>query len=161
YLLAMLFFPTFVNGPVESAREMPGTWDAPSSREITHGAMRIGRGAVKMFVVALVFAPGWTQVLAQASEAPWWQLWGWALALYVFFYASFSAWTDVAIGLGSLCGRTVPENFRAPWVALDPADFWRRWHVTFGRWLRDYVYIPLGGNRRRRAMNVAITFLVS
>jgi D-alanyl-lipoteichoic acid acyltransferase DltB (MBOAT superfamily) len=67
----------------------------------------------------------------------------------------------VAIGLGALVGRRVPENFAVPWRAIDPADFWRRWHVSFGVWLRDYVYIPLGGNRRHRALNVVVTFLAS
>jgi hypothetical protein len=161
YLLAMLFFPTFVNGPIEPARELVGDWTPPGRDERVRGAARIARGVAKLLVFALALPLGWMQGLAQAPDAAWWQLWAWAFVLYVFFYTSFSAWTDVAIGLGAFCGRTVAENFYAPWVASDPADFWRRWHVTFGRWLRDYVYIPLGGNRRHRAANVAITFLVS
>jgi D-alanyl-lipoteichoic acid acyltransferase DltB (MBOAT superfamily) len=84
-----------------------------------------------------------------------------AVLLWLWFYASFSAWSDLAIGAARLCGRTVPENFDRPWRAADPSDFWRRWHVSFGCWLRDYVYVPLGGSRRGRARNVALTFLVS
>ena len=83
------------------------------------------------------------------------------MLLYVWFYLSFSAWSDVAIGLARLCGRTVRENFDRPWDATDPADFWRRWHVSFGVWLRDHVYIPLGGNRRHRTLNVVAVFAVS
>jgi alginate O-acetyltransferase complex protein AlgI len=93
---------------------------------------------------------------------PAWQLWLWAVRLYVWFYLSFSAWTEVSIGLARLCGRRdVIENFDQPWLAQDPGDFWRRWHVSFGVWLRNQVYIPLGGNRRHRIGNVAAVFAVS
>jgi len=103
-----------------------------------------------------------TRALGQGPELPAATLWLWAVRLYVWFYLSFSAWTDVAIGLARLCGkRGVIENFDRPWLATDPADFWRRWHVSLGVWLRDVVYIPLGGNRRHRTLNVFAVFSVS
>jgi D-alanyl-lipoteichoic acid acyltransferase DltB (MBOAT superfamily) len=114
-----------------------------------------------MLVVALALPPGWTARLGGLPEMSWLEVWATAGLLWIWFYASFSAWSDLAIGAARLCGRRVPENFDRPWRATDPADFWRRWHVSFGHWLRDYVYIPLGGSRRRRVRNVLVTFLVS
>ena len=89
------------------------------------------------------------------------RLWLWTAELYFLFYLAFSAWIDVAIALATMTGARVPENFRRPWAAVDVADFWRRWHITFGDWLRTYVYIPLGGNRRHQVLNVLLVFLVS
>src|SRR5207237_844277 len=99
--------------------------------------------------------------LAGGAEAPTGRIWLWGALLYAWFYLSFSAWSDVAIGVGALCGRRVQENFAYPWAAIDPADFWRRWHISLGLWLRDYVYIPLVGNRRHRGANVLAPFGVS
>ena len=165
FLLAMFFFPTFVNGPIEVPRRFEGDWvpaRAAARREAGwRGLGRVALGSAKLALVALAFSPGWTSVLAGGHEAAAGRIWLWGALLYVWFYLSFSAWSDVAIGLGALAGRRVPENFAAPWQALDPADFWRRWHVSLGLWLRDYVYIPLGGNRRHRALNVVLTFVAS
>lgn len=165
FLASMLFFPTFVNGPVAVPRQMEEgrlPLDAASgASEVRAGARRIAIGCAKLLAVGLGLAPGWTAHIAAMTDAPALRLWGASALLYVWFFLSFSAWSDVAIGLALVCGQRVPENFAAPWLATDPADFWRRWHTSFGRWLRDYVYIPLGGNRRRRARNVAATFLVS
>jgi D-alanyl-lipoteichoic acid acyltransferase DltB (MBOAT superfamily) len=155
---AFVFFPTFVNGPVERAPELTAPLGPPA---VAPGLARIGIGVAKIAAVALLLPPRWTAVLSQGPEAAWLQLWLWAILLYVWFYLSFSAWSDVAIGLGLVCGRQVRENFDRPWDATDPADFWRRWHVSFGVWLRDQVYVPLGGNRRHRAANVVAVFLVS
>jgi len=159
--LALFFFPTFVNGPVETPAELVAPLAVPDGAAVRAGLARVGLGIAKIVTVALVLPPNWTRVLAQGPEASAVQLWLWAALLYVWFYLSFSAWTDVAVGLGRLCGRRVRENFDRPWLARDPSDFWRRWHVSFGLWLRDVVYIPLGGNRRHRSLNVLAVFAVS
>jgi alginate O-acetyltransferase complex protein AlgI len=125
------------------------------------GLARVARGIAKLVLVEVLFEPGWTGGLAFAGLDSTARLWLWGARLYVWFYLVFSAWSDVAVGLARCCGRVVPENFDRPWLARDPAEFWRRWHVSLGIWLRDYVYIPLGGGRERRALNVALTFLVS
>jgi len=158
FLLANVFFPTMVQGPIETAHAFGRRWEPPA---LLPGLARVARGFAKLVVVEALFEPGWTGGLAFAGleSAP--RLWLWAFRLYVWFYLVFSGWTDVGIGLARCCGRVVPENFDRPWLARDPAEFWRRWHVSLGVWLRDYVYIPLGGNRRRWALNVALTFLVS
>jgi hypothetical protein len=159
-LLATFFFPTFVNGPLEPPHRFAAA--ARIDRGDVPAALgRALRGGGKLLVAGLAFPPGWTSVLASGAEAPPWQLWAWAAALWVWFYLSFSAWADVAIAAARLCGYAVPENFAAPWAARDPGEFWRRWHVSLGIWLRDYVYIPLGGNRRHRAWNVLAVFAVS
>ena len=157
FLLSIVFFPTVVNGPIEAPHSFARSGEEPA---LAPGLVRVARGVVKLVVVAFLFAPGWTGGLAFAGLENSPRLWLWGVALYVWFYLGFSGWSDVAIGLARCCGRVVPENFDRPWLARDPADFWRRWHVSLGLWLRDYVYIPLGG-RRRRALNVVLTFLVS
>ena len=63
-------------------------------------------------------------------------------------YCDFSAYADIAIGISLLLGFDLPDNFNAPYTATSVQDFWRRWHMTLSRWLRDYLYIPLGGNRK-------------
>jgi len=165
FLLAMFFFPTFVNGPVEVPRLLESGWvrgdPVAQRRGIPTGLGRVLAGIAKLGLVGLVFAPGWSAALAGGAEAPTGRIWLWGALLYAWFYLSFSAWSDVAIGVGALCGRRVQENFAYPWAAIDPADFWRRWHISLGLWLRDYVYIPLGGNRRHRGANVLATFGVS
>lgn len=161
YLARMLFFPTFVNGPIEPLRTFAAEWPTPTRADLAVGLRRVAGGAAKLALVALALEPGWIGGLAHAPAAPVWRLWAWGALLYAWFYLSFSAWSDLAIGVGRLCGRRVQENFDRPWRAAGPAEFWRRWHVSLGLWLRDYVYVPLGGNRRHRGLNVLVTFVAS
>jgi alginate O-acetyltransferase complex protein AlgI len=158
FLLANVFFPTAVQGPIETPHAFGRHWEPPA---LLPGLLRVARGVAKLVVVEALFEPGWTGGLAFAGLDGMPRLWLWAVRFYVWFYLVFSGWSDVAIGLARCCGRVVPENFDRPWLARDPAEFWRRWHVSLGVWLRDYVYIPLGGNRRRWVLNIGLTFLVS
>lgn len=174
FLSAMFFFPTFVNGPIESAAEFTGRRPpgglAPESfaalrthlRAVGGALVRLVWGACKVYAARLLFGKLDADIFATGGEAVGHlRLWAWTAELYLYFYIGFSGWTDVAIALGTMCGSTVAENFRAPWVARDVADFWNRWHITFGRWLKTYVYIPLGGNRRHVVLNVLAVFVVS
>ena len=89
--------------------------------------------------------------------------WGGSLAYTLQLYLDFSGYSDMALGLGHLFGIRLPINFDVPYKATSIADFWRRWHITLSSFLRDYLYIPLGGNRRgftRTQLNVMITFLL-
>jgi D-alanyl-lipoteichoic acid acyltransferase DltB (MBOAT superfamily) len=91
-------------------------------------------------------------------------LWAGVLAFCVQIFADFSAYTDIARGSAKMLGINLVENFRHPYAAISPTDFWRRWHISLSTWFRDYVYIPLGGNRGGRlleARNVMATFLLS
>ena len=89
------------------------------------------------------------------------------MAIYAYaivIYCDFSGYSDIAVGVAGLMGFKSPINFNAPYLAVDFRDFWRRWHITFSKWLRDYVYIPLGGNRKGRSrtyFNLLITMFVS
>ena len=87
---------------------------------------------------ALFHGPGATSAL---------EAWTGALAFTGQIYADFSGYTDIAIGVALLLGFVLPPNFDLPYLATSPIDFWRRWHMSLSTWLRDYLYIPLGGNR--------------
>jgi alginate O-acetyltransferase complex protein AlgI len=86
---------------------------------------------------------------------------GWAAALgySLQLYFDFSAYSDMAVGLALLLGLRFPQNFNSPYKALNPSDFWRRWHMSLSRWLTDYLYIPLGGNRKGKLMTLRNLFL--
>ncbi len=86
-------------------------------------------------------------------------VWGYAIVIY----ADFSGYTDIAIGVAKLLGFQFPQNFDRPYSARSLQDFWRRWHMTLSRWLRDYLYIPLGGSKkgeRRTYVNIFVTMLL-
>ncbi len=89
--------------------------------------------------------------------------WLGAVAYTLQIYFDFSAYSDMAIGLGMLFGFEFPENFKRPYSAVSVTDFWRRWHITLGRWFRDYLYIPLGGNQKgtgRTSLNLGLVFIL-
>ena len=90
--------------------------------------------------------------------------WLYALSYTLHIYFDFSGYSDMAIGLGALLGFRFPENFNYPYIAASVTDFWRRWHMTLSRWFRDYVYIPLGGNRKgmgKQLRNILIVWLLT
>jgi alginate O-acetyltransferase complex protein AlgI len=166
------FFPQLIAGPIVRWREF-----APQLSSGDFGRWRTARvvGGVAIFVLGL----GKKQLIADPLGADAdlvFGLWhasksvglieGWlGLLAYSFqIYFDFSAYTDMAIGLGLLFGVTLPENFAAPYRAASIIEFWRRWHMTLSRFLRDYVYIPLGGNangRPRQSVALFTTMLVA
>ena len=121
-------------------------------------------GLIKKLVLAAYLQ---THLVGDAFQSPAQQAWpALVLALFAYtaeIYLDFSGYTDLARGLSLLLGIELPENFRHPYAARDIGEFWRRWHMTFSRFLRDYVYFPLGGSRRGRArvyLNLMVTMLV-
>ncbi len=88
------------------------------------------------------------------------EAWTGVLAFAAQIYGDFSGYTDMAIGIALLLGFKIPINFRLPYFATSPVDFWRRWHISLSSWLRDYLYIILGGNRNHRYRNIFITMLL-
>lgn len=86
--------------------------------------------------------------------------WLYGVALILHYYFDFSGYSDMAIGLGGLCGFHFPENFNYPYMSKSITEFWRRWHISLGTWFRDYVYIPLGGNRKGKYKTVCNIFVV-
>ena len=173
FLLATLFFPTFLNGPIESTEQLAAhrfagpavaSWRelAARGRELPGMLARLAWGSAKVLLGVFYLGQDNAAVFATSGHIlghP--RLWLWVIELYATFYVIFSGWSDVAIVLARFSGYRVGENFDRPWRARSVADFWRRWHISFGVWLRDNVYIPLGGNRRHAELNVLLTFLFS
>lgn len=163
----VLFFPQLVAGPIVRAEEfLPQIADPPPIRDdhAAEGMMRVVRGLAKklaladplaVYLVDRVFdRPGAFSSLENLLA-----VYGYAFQIYL----DFSAYSDIAIGSAALLGFTLPENFATPYRSLDLSVFWRRWHITLSSWLRDYLYIPLGGSRDSDAKtyrNLLITMLL-
>ncbi len=171
YTLFVTFFPQLIAGPIVHHREiMPqfgNAWDRErADRDLAIGLPYFFGGLFKKVVIADQLALYATPVFGQAQDGltPW-SLTAWiaALAYTGQLYFDFSGYSDMAIGLGRMFGIRLPLNFNSPYKATNIIDFWRRWHITLSRFLRDYLYIPLGGNRRgvaRRYLNLMITMLL-
>lgn len=161
------FFPHLVAGPIVRAREfLPqlATPRDPDDVKLGTGIVLIVLGLVKKVVIADFLARNVVDPVFAVPEqygAP--DAW---LALYAYavqIYCDFSGYTDIAIGLALLMGFVFPQNFNRPYRSLSFREFWRRWHMTLSRYLRDFIYIPLGGNRggkARTARNLMITMLL-
>jgi alginate O-acetyltransferase complex protein AlgI len=120
-------------------------------------------GLVKKVIVADQVAPVADAAFASGTHLTTTGAWLGALAYTIQIYFDFSGYSDMAIGLAQMFGFRLPENFDRPYSAVSITDFWRRWHMTLSRWFRDYVYIPLGGNRvssSRNYANLVITFVL-
>jgi D-alanyl-lipoteichoic acid acyltransferase DltB (MBOAT superfamily) len=173
FLEATLFFPTFLNGPIETTEQLAahrragpavGSWQELRAFAVTSARMllRFAWGVAKVLFGIFYLGQDNVAVFATGGQiVGHLRLWVWVAELYVSFYVIFSGWSDLAIVLAHFCGFEVSENFDRPWRARSVGDFWKRWHISFGAWLRDYVYIPLGGNRRHQALNVMATFVFS
>jgi D-alanyl-lipoteichoic acid acyltransferase DltB (MBOAT superfamily) len=167
YALFVAFFPQLVAGPIVRAREFfhdLWNWHAPTGAEWQQGVAAILTGFVKKLILADQFSLVADRYFANPTALPG-LLPAWtgtiAFALQIFF--DFSGYTDIAIGVALLFGFHFPENFRRPYLSASITEFWRRWHMTLSRWLRDYIYISLGGNRRgalRTYLNLLLTMLL-
>jgi alginate O-acetyltransferase complex protein AlgI len=150
-LFYIAFFPHLVAGPIVRASEF--LWQASSPRtphdiRLGAAALLIVGGVFKKVVVANYIATEYVdRIFLDPSLASPADLWLGMYAYALQIYCDFSAYTDIAIGIASLLGYQFPQNFNQPYRALSMRDFWQRWHITLSRWLRDYLYIPLGGNR--------------
>jgi D-alanyl-lipoteichoic acid acyltransferase DltB (MBOAT superfamily) len=154
-LLYMSFFPHLVAGPIVRVDELvPQFHQRSDPRRVafTEAVTLIGVGLFKKVVVASFLG---TQIVDPAYGTPGLRSGGeLAIATYAYavqIYADFSGYTDIAIGCALLLGFRLPQNFASPYRALSVREFWRRWHITLSRWLRDYVYVPLGGSRHGTA----------
>jgi D-alanyl-lipoteichoic acid acyltransferase DltB (MBOAT superfamily) len=150
-LLYISFFPHLVAGPIVRAHEFLPQLASPRRAgdfSLGENLLLILGGLFKKMVVANYLAVGLVDpVFTDPSQASRTDLIVAVYAYAVQIYADFSAYTDIAIGVAALLGYRFPQNFNQPYRALGVADFWRRWHMTLSAWLRDYLYIPLGGNR--------------
>jgi len=166
--LYVAYFPKIFAGPIERATHfLPQVRDGLRAHPeaLVLGLQLIGWGLFKKVVIADNLAPLVDRNFAIAAFAAPMEL---LISVYFFafqIYCDFSGYTDIAIGVSLLFGVKLMENFRRPYLARSTAEFWaERWHISLGRWFRDYLYIPLGGGRAgavRRYANLMIVFLVS
>ena len=163
----LAFFPQLVAGPIVRAEVfLPqlGSQRADQPLETSRAGLLILGGLFKKIVLANTLATYLADPVFGFPEAygaldTLLGVYGYALQIY----CDFSAYSDIAIGVALLLGFRFPDNFRAPYFATRFQDFWRRWHISLSTWLRDYLYIPLGGSRRSRVrtgINLFITFLL-
>lgn len=166
YLLFVSFFPQLVAGPIERAAHLLSQVERPrrfNAADFRDGLFLILWGLVKKRVIADTSAVYASKLFA-LNDASFPLVWAGAFVFAIQIYADFSAYSDIARGSAKLLGFDLMHNFRHPYAATSPADFWRRWHISLSTWFRDYVYIPLGGNRctpGRNAFNLFLTFLLS
>jgi alginate O-acetyltransferase complex protein AlgI len=161
------FFPHLVAGPIVRPGELLPQMETrrdPRRVDTSRAFYLLATGLFKKVVIANYLATHITdQVFAVPGSHSSAELLVATYAYAVQIYADFSGYTDMAIGLALLLGFRFPQNFDSPYAATSLRDFWRRWHMTLSRWLRDYLYIPLGGNRRGRVrtyVNLMVTFLL-
>jgi len=170
YVLFITFFPQLIAGPIVHHSEMMPQFERrqrqDTARNIGIGVTIFAFGLFKKAVLADGIAPYASSVFAGAAagHAPtFFEAWGGALSYTMQLYFDFSGYTDMAIGSARLFGIILPLNFFSPYKSASIIEFWRRWHMTLSRFLRDYLYIPLGGNRKgnaRRHANLMITMLL-
>jgi len=167
-VLFLTFFPQLVAGPIIKSVNFKSDLiktDRYQINEIRYGILRIGYGLIKK----LLFANSLSRLVdvqTQALETGVSMISAWVIVLAFSFqiYFDFSGYCDIAVGLGKLLGFNLPENFNFPYQAKSFSEFWTRWHITLSQFFRDYVYIPLGGNRNgllKTYRNLWITFLLT
>lgn len=163
----VMFFPQLVAGPIERPQNLLHQFREHHRfrySDVTGGLKRMGWGFFKKLVIADRLALYVNDVYAAPAEYTGAQL----TVATVFFayqiYCDFSGYSDIAIGTAQVMGFRLMDNFRTPYASLSVSEFWRRWHISLSTWFKDYLYVPLGGNRagaRRHALNLLITFAVS
>ena len=167
YALFVSFFPQILAGPIGRANEMLPQYKQEHKLEysnIVEGLQRFLTGAFKKVVIADGLGKIVDAIYGNIDEYAGLTLFVAVVAYALQIYFDFSGYTDMAIGSGKLFGFTLRENFRTPYLATNMGDFWLRWHMSLTSWFRDYVYIPLGGNRKgflRKLLNVLIVFFLS
>lgn len=158
-------FPQLIAGPVvrysDIEQELADRQIQPS--DFSDGCVRFAVGLSKKVLLADVLG----EFVTEAADIPYKGIllaWAYAAAVAMQLYFDFSGYSDMAIGLGRMFGFHFPENFHYPFMAQSATEFWRRWHITLGAWFRDYVYIPLGGNRvglLRLTFNILLVWLLT
>ncbi len=151
YALFIAFFPQLVAGPIVRAKEFFADfyhWKPPSAALLQSGILMLLLGMMKKMIAADQFALIANLYFADVTGHPGMlPAWGGVIAFALQIFFDFSGYTDIAIGSAAILGFHFPKNFRRPYLAFSITEFWRRWHMSLSRWLRDYLYIPLGGNR--------------
>ena len=156
-------FPQLIAGPIVRYADVQ---DQLAERSVTtadfsEGVIRFVVGLGKKVLLANQMGAVWSDIYALGGDVSALMAWTGAIAYTFQIYFDFSGYSDMAIGLGRMFGFKFPENFRYPYQSVSITDFWRRWHITLSTWFKEYLYIPLGGNRRglaRQALNLLIVW---
>ena len=168
YLLYVLLFPKLLAGPIIKYHELEAqllAFGRQRRGDLAEGFRRFMLGVVKKVLLADTLATGADMSFGADPAAlggldAWWGV----LCFTFQIYLDFSAYSDMAIGLARMFGFRLNENFNRPYISLSITEFWRRWHISLSTWIREYLYIPLGGNRvppARRYLNLWVCFLLS
>jgi alginate O-acetyltransferase complex protein AlgI len=163
FMLFVAFFPQLVAGPILRASYfVPQLHARREMRRIDwlRGLFLIILGLFQKVALADNFAPIANLVFDEPGRFNTAELWLGTYAFAFQIYFDFAGYSNIAIGCARLIGFEIPENFRMPYIAIGFRDFWRRWHISLSSWLRDYLYIPLGGNRRGTAITLRNLFIV-
>ena len=170
YSLFVSFFPQLIAGPIVHHKEMMPQFNAPGAKKFnadnfSRGLVIFTMGLAKKVIIADNCAPLAEAVFDQGGFQQIGSIGVWigVLAYTMQLYFDFSGYSDMAIGLGKFFNINIPQNFNSPYRAVNVADFWRRWHMTLSRFLKEYLYIPLGGNRRgsrRTQVNLLMTMIL-
>jgi alginate O-acetyltransferase complex protein AlgI len=168
YSLFVVFFPQLVAGPILRHDELINQFNKLktfifSHKNFAYGLTLFSLGLSKKVLIADTISPWVATVFNNVDSLTFIEAWVGALSYTFQLYFDFSGYSDMAIGLGMMCNITLPINFDSPYKATSISDFWRRWHITLSNFLRDYLYIPLGGSRQgemRRYTNLIITMLL-
>lgn len=168
YCLYVTFFPYVISGPIVYHKEIiPQLASEESTRfnieNLCRGLFIFSIGLFKKTAIADTLAVIADGGFAAAGALSFAEAWLTSLSFTLQLYFDFSGYTDMAIGIALMFNITLPANFNSPYQALDIREFWHRWHITLSRFMRDYIYIPLGGNRSgesRMLINLLLTFLI-
>jgi alginate O-acetyltransferase complex protein AlgI len=170
YLLYIILFPKLIAGPIiryhEIAQQITHRFETHTIDKVLIGFRRFAIGLSKKVIIAnslaIVVAPIFA---AQAKDLTAYYAWVGMIGFTFQIYFDFSGYSDMAIGIGQMLGFTFPENFNNPYTSTSISDFWRKWHITLGTWMKNYLYIPLGGNqvdsKFRLFFNLWLVFLLS
>jgi len=168
YALFVTFFPQLIAGPIVHHKEMMPQFSKLKNKLINYQNISLGLfifsiGLFKKTAIADTFAT-WANIgFDKTPSLSFFEAWATSLSYTFQLYFDFSGYTDMAIGLALLFNIKLPTNFNSPYKATNIQDFWRRWHMTLSRFLKDYIYIPLGGNRKgnlKTFINLMATFLL-
>lgn len=169
YALFVCYFPQLIAGPIVLHNELIPQFRKPETRRFNvnnfaHGLYIFALGLFKKVIIADTFAKAVTWGYSDIFQLGLLEAWIVSLSYTFQLYFDFSGYCDMALGIGSMMNIDLPQNFNSPYKALSIPDFWSRWHMTLTRFLRTYIYFPLGGSRKGKArtyLNIMIVFLVS
>jgi len=168
YAAFIAMFPRAIAGPILRYRDVDESFEHGmrrlTSRLAALGLYFLACGLAKKLLIADVMLPHVDELFADAAALNFFSGWAAALGYTLQLYFDFSGYSDMAVGIAYLLGYNFPQNFDSPYKAANPSQFWRRWHMSLSFWLRDYLFIPLGGSRHGLAItvrNLMLTFLIA